>query len=311
MSDDLDPLLPPSNRRGRRQRRLQERQTLLSLTSLFVIALVVGLGSGLYLSWLVFPVSTSASPAAFRQDFKSDYIYMVSQTYAADGNLPRAEERLALLADSALKETLRFQLETSLREGQPATAVRNLANLAVALGVEGTSVGLFGPGEIAVTATPSPSPTPTAIPPTPTLLPLLTSTPTPPPATSTPRPELEPTTEPNFRLLDQVETCRPADQPPLIVVVVLDPLLDDLPGAEVIVTWDDGEDRFITGFKTGQRAGYGDFAMSPDITYAVAMPDGSGRVGGLTTGPCELADGDETVDGLVSWTLTIQALTFE
>ena len=294
-----------TGRRNRRRRRLQERKVALSIASLFAIGLVVGLAVALYLSWLVFPTDTSASPADFRPDFKTDYIYMVSQGYAKDGDLTRAETRLALLEDPNLSETLRAQLEDYLRQGQPADAVRNLANLSVAMGVEGTSIGLFGPGETAVTATPTPTPTPTPQV-TPTLLPLIT--PTPPPSPSPPPLAVTaaPTAEPIYRLLDQEEVCRPADQLPLIAVNVLDAFLDDLPGITVDVSWADGEDQFITGFKSGEAAGYGDFAMSPEVTYTVVLPDGSGPVSGLTTGPCSLSGSED--EGQTGWILTFQKL---
>ena len=302
-----------SPQRERRRRRRRERRLFFSVTSLFAIGLALGMTGALYAAWVVYPLDeTIGSPADFREDFKRDYIYMVSQAYAADGNWERAQGRLDLLADEELEQTVLALLERYLREGRPAAAVRNLARLAERLGAEGTALALFAPTPLTgggSSLLPAASPTPQETrPPTPTLLPTPSRSPTrtpPPTATAAPVETASPTPLPSFRLIEQEQICRPATAAPRIEVVVVDLFLEEVPGVEVVVTWERGEDRFLTGFKPGESPGYGDFMMSPDVSYRVSIADGSGAVGGLRAESCQ--EGDVSA-GLTSWRLRYEFL---
>jgi hypothetical protein len=86
-----------------------------------------------------------------------------------------------------------------------------------------------------------------------------------------------------------------------IEVETLDALLNQLPGVEVIVRWDGGEDHFFTGFKPEQGDGYGDFTMTPGVSYSVMLVDGSPEISGLRIEPC-----DNGRDG--GWRLSFQNL---
>jgi len=79
-------------------------------------------------------------------------------------------------------------------------------------------------------------------------------------------------------------------------------LSNEVAGTAVIVRWDGGEDRFFTGFKPDLGVGYGDFAMTPDVSYTVLLDEGSPEVSGLRVEKC--ADGR---DG--SWRLVFQKLS--
>ncbi len=301
-----------STRRERRQRRRRERRLFFSLTSLLAIGLALGLAAGLYTAWVLIPLDeTTSSPAVFRADFKRDYLFMVSQSYAADGDWEKARARLDLLQDPALDQTVLRLLEDFLREGRPAEAVRNLARMAERVGAQGTALDLFAPtpltgGAVALIPTATPTAAGT-LPPTPTLLPTPTREPTrTPPPTATDRPGsgdgATATPPPRFLLLAQERVCQ-ADLPaPRIEVDVVDASGDPQPGVEVVVRWEGGEDRFLTGFKPGAGPGYGDFTMTPDISYAVSMADGSGGVGGLRVETC--ADGS----GPAGWRLVYRDL---
>ncbi|MCA9969168.1 MAG: hypothetical protein KC425_03080, partial [Anaerolineales bacterium] len=107
-----------------------------------------------------------------------------------------------------------------------------------------------------------------------------------------------PTPQPDFRLLDQERVC--ADEPaPRIEVVTFDALLNELPGIEVWVTWQGGEDRFFTGFKPAEGPGYADFTMAPDLSYTVVLAAGSPEVSGLRIEPCAAGQAG-------GWRLTFQ-----
>ncbi|MCP4363278.1 MAG: hypothetical protein GY796_35205 [Chloroflexi bacterium] len=273
----------------------------ISSAGWLLISLLMGLGIGLYYAWVIDPIIyIDSGPARFSEAYKAEYIFLVSQSYAADGDWPRAEQRLAALEDPNLPQTVNNLLETYVRDLQSPEALRNMANLAQQLGAEGGAVAIFAP-------TPDVQPTPTlAAPvveaaatqtstPTPTLLP--TSTPT-----TSPTPPPPPDTDWDYRLLNQERICLPAEEPPRIEVVTQNAFLDDLPGVEVQVSWANGRDHFYTGFKPDQGDGYGDFTMESDVSYTVILAEGSPEVSGLRV---ELCDDGRTV----GWQLLFQKTT--
>ncbi|RMH00527.1 MAG: hypothetical protein D6706_03730, partial [Chloroflexi bacterium] len=119
-------------------------------------------------------------------------------------------------------------------------------------------------------------------------------------ATPIPTRPATPTPQPVFRLLGQQQIC--GEEPaPRIEVETLNALLDPMPGVEILVNWDDGSDHFFTGFKPAFGAGYGDFEMTPGISYSVRVAEGSPEVSGLRVETCE--------NGLPGgWRLTFQYL---
>ena len=304
-----------SERTDRQQRRRQERRQLLSLSSLFAVGFILALSGALYLSWLVYPLTeANASPAVLRVEHKADYIYMVSQGYAQDGDWARAEARLNKLNDPAIADTTLSLVEQALREGRPSEAIRNLARLAEQLGAEGGTLALFAPTPVLAAVLPTVTATaPAALEteseaattePEPTIEPTATL-PLPPTATAVPlveTAEIE-ETPPLYRLLSQNDRCEQNSTQPAIEVVVVDAALAEIRGVEVQLTWDGGSDRALTGFKSGAGAGYADFSIETERSYTVSMSDGSGEIGGLQSDTC--ADGA----GVVHWQLRYQALT--
>lgn len=271
----------------------------LTPASLLFIGLVIGLSLGLYYAWMVDPVIfVDASPARLRQDYKEEYLFLISQSYAQNGRWPQAQARLQALDDANLPQTLNTLLEKYLREQRPAEVIKNMANLAQQAGTTGAVVALFAPtlvGGPLPTATPTlpPAAAPTA---TPTLMP--TSTP---PPTLTPTPTLtpSPTPQPDYRLLSQEQVC--GAPLPRIEVIVYDALLDELPGVELLVSWEGGEDSFFTGFQPARGSGYGDFTMTAGFSYAVEVAAGSPVVSGLRVTTC--TDGSQG-----GWRLAFQNL---
>jgi hypothetical protein len=89
----------------------------------------------------------------------------------------------------------------------------------------------------------------------------------------------------------------------MIQVVVRDSAGDPLPGIRVIVFWDAGEDTFYTGLKPEQGAGYADFRMQEDVTYALQLAGGGAVIRDLRVADCFSPDG-EYYPG--SWELIFQ-----
>ncbi|MFO7684204.1 MAG: hypothetical protein R6X34_29590, partial [Chloroflexota bacterium] len=135
--------------RRRRTQPLPENGRSLNRASaagLILLGLIIGLAGALYYAWVVSPiVYTEVSPARFSERYKAEYLYLVSQSYAADGDWIRAEQRLAALEDPALNQTIADLLESYLREQQEPAVIENLARLAQQSGVEGKAVALFAP----------------------------------------------------------------------------------------------------------------------------------------------------------------------
>jgi hypothetical protein len=67
---------------------------------LFFVTMAIGAAAGLYYGWVYDPVEyTDTSPESLRIDFKADYVLMVAEAYAADGDINLAIRRLAALGD--------------------------------------------------------------------------------------------------------------------------------------------------------------------------------------------------------------------
>ena len=94
--------------------------------------------------------------------------------------------------------------------------------------------------------------------------------------------------------------CDPDFAAPLIQVNVLDAAGDPLPGIEVRVTWDEGEDHFFTGLKPELGLGYADFAMSEGIVYTLQLVGLSEPVSDIQAETCQ---DDQGAFFLGSWML--------
>ena len=75
-----------------------------------------------------------------------------------------------------------------------------------------------------------------------------------------------------------------------------------MPGVEVLVSWDGGQDHFYTGFKPELGKGYGDIEVEPDISYELMVVGGSPVVDDLRLETCDAIAG-----GFIGgWRLTFQ-----
>ena len=273
-----------------------------SATGWLLLGLVFGLIGGLYYAWIIDPVVfTNASPARFSDRYREEYIILVSQSYAVNENWPLAQQRLAALDDPNIAETVNGLLETAVRQQRPAPLLEQLAIVARNLGAAGQAIALFAPTLPAANVQPTPT-SALATTPTATFAPSATptSTPSPSPTGTATRPATA-TPQPNYRLNEQTRLCSEDSAISRIEIVVLDAFLNDLPGVEIEVSWQNGRDRFYTGFKPENGRGYADFEMSPDIAYTVRLPDGSPEVSGLRLEAC-----DSGFSG--GWRLTFQNL---
>ncbi|UCF61533.1 MAG: hypothetical protein JSV37_02300, partial [Anaerolineaceae bacterium] len=62
------------------------------------VGLIIGLVVGLIYGWVLRPVEyVDTAPDTLREDYRTDYVLMVAEAYAGDGDLDLAQIRLATL----------------------------------------------------------------------------------------------------------------------------------------------------------------------------------------------------------------------
>jgi hypothetical protein len=269
-----------------------------------LFALLLGIGLGLYYAWAISPRKiTDADPSTLRADFKDQYRSVVAAAYAATGNLPRAQARIAILGDANPVDALNAQAQRMLAAPQAFERADQLAALASALeeGANGAPVSTptleiidagntFTPSPLAPLTeesileaeTPSLLETPPVAPET---LPAVNEPAPRPTRTSTPEPG-----EP-FTLTGQETLCDTNLPEGLLQVVVLNRSRRQLAGIEILLTWDGGEEQFFTGLKPELGNGYADYLMTPDITYTVQLGNGSDVASGVVAPTCQSPEG--------------------
>jgi hypothetical protein len=276
-----------------------------------LLALLVGVGLGLAYSWVFSPLQVvDAEPIALRADFKDQYRSAIAAAYAANGDLTRAQARLSLLKDSDPIEALNAQaqrMRASGANGQSFDEADQVAALASALDQNGISQSVATQTHTVEIANITANPSPSTIPPLASEIPLqLTETPeaieTQPitPAASTPRPTRTPipTLGSPFALTGQESICDPNLPDGLLQVLVLNSNRRQMPGMEILITWEGGAENFFTGLKPELGNGYADYVMAPDVNYTVQLRIGSDIASGLTTPTCQTPDGATFLGGI-------------
>jgi len=275
-----------------------------------LLALLIGLGLGLAYSWLIAPPHiNNADPFVLRADFKDQYRAMIAASFAANNNLPRAQSRLALLGDDDLVEALSSEAQRMIASGEFKEADQ-LAALASALE--------NGYAELPVpTSTHENNSSPidteptTTLPPPPEELPFqLTETPEAiEPTISETQAELfNPTPRPThtsiptvgipFALITEETVCDANLPDGLLQVMIFNSSHRQVAGAKIIISWDNGDDYFFTGFKPEVGNGYADYAMTPGITYSLRLAIGSDVVSELGAPACQTPSGETFVGGI-------------
>ncbi len=97
--------------------------------------LVVGLGIGLYLGWVQFPVEYVDSPfPALDPRFQEDYTVMVAAGYVYDRDLNAAFERLRLLAVENIPQYVQNLAESYITASRSIVDIRYLVALSEGFG---------------------------------------------------------------------------------------------------------------------------------------------------------------------------------
>ncbi|GAB4420849.1 MAG: hypothetical protein Kow002_09460 [Anaerolineales bacterium] len=267
-----------------------------------ILALAIGIGLGLVYAWFISPVEyIDATPQILRADFKDDYRTAIAAAYAATGNLERARSRLSVLGDPDPVQALTAQAQRMLAAGEPFEVVEQVAMLASALEGQPHSAGIATAKDALPTSENTPA-TQTRIP----ASNLPTNTPESAQALSTPkafatlRPTRTPTATPGapFIVLAQETVCDATQAENLLQIIVVNQTRKQMPGAEIIVTWNNGEEHIFTGLKPELGHGYADFNMETDLVYAVRMALGGDQISNLSPPVCIDANGEPYNGGL-------------
>jgi hypothetical protein len=106
--------------------------------------LAAGIGLGLILGWVVWPVSyTNTILTNLGTADKENYIVLVAAAYAADRDLRKAEARLDLLEAPNVPQWVAELTGRYITENRNETDIRSLAGLAHALGVDTTQMAPY------------------------------------------------------------------------------------------------------------------------------------------------------------------------
>lgn len=273
--------------------------------------LVIGLGLGLLVAWVFYPVQyVNSSPYSLRENSKEGYRSLIAQAYLADSDLERARQRLALLKDTSPVQVLADQAQRLVAKNGSPQEARALAQLAADLQQAPAGATVRTPvGQASHTPTPDRPSKPAT--PSPTLeLGQVVLTPTSKPsntpkpiATFTPRvtAAISPTSSTPFALKEKHKVCDPKLPNALLQVEVQDGAGQPAAAVRADVTWNGGQDSFYTGLFPNVDAGYADFSMTSGVTYSLQVGDGGELVPKLEAPECKNTDGSTYPGG---WFLT-------
>jgi hypothetical protein len=263
-----------------------------------VIGLLAGLAGGLYYAWFLNPVQfINVSPRQLNVEDQEEFIQLVAEAYLQDGDLDRAQARLAGLGLRDVVENLTTQADAVYLRGGDPSEIRALTTLAEALGGQPLAAELFSgtvaPTNAVTVTTPTPSPTgeqgnlftPSVTPES------ITATPT--FALPTATPDVFANTE--FGLIEQETACVEGEGAGYIEVYVTDEEGNGIPAVEVLVEWADDQDTFFTGLKPGIDLGYGDFLMEADEVYSITLVGLGEPVLGLDSAGCRAPTGRTSI----------------
>ena len=112
-----------------------------------VLALVVGIGAGLIIGWVISPVRyVDTAPSSLQQTYRDDYVLMIATVYSRDKDLVAASAALRELGFSAPGPAVEATAKRLMQKPQaPADDLRRLAGLAAALGTASTELAPYLP----------------------------------------------------------------------------------------------------------------------------------------------------------------------
>jgi len=107
---------------------------------LFVIAILAGIGFGMFLGYEVIARPAETNAPSLRIDFKTDYALMVSELYAQEGDAAKANARMTYLGESSPLQMLQTAIAYAQEVQYDPDDIQRMLNLAAVIQVlpEGT-----------------------------------------------------------------------------------------------------------------------------------------------------------------------------
>jgi hypothetical protein len=100
----------------------------------FLVGAAIGLAAGMIYGWILNPVEyVDTTPGSLREDYRTDYILMVAESYRGDGDLDLARVRLAALGPEPPADLVLTAIEFGVENQVPRLELETLNGLAVAL----------------------------------------------------------------------------------------------------------------------------------------------------------------------------------
>lgn len=275
------------------------------------VGLAIGIGLGLFYTWELDPViERNTAPWQLSAAAREDYVIAVAMSYAYNGNLTQAFDRLRavapdrnvwqMVADIACDRHKSIDIASN----SDILVMRALEQLYRPQGAQGCADGQYPTPAPVVFSTPTPLQTLVASPPpqaTKTLVPdVSTAT-----ATVAPPPTSPPSSE-RF-IIARVESFCDPDVNGILEVRVFDARGQGLRGVPVQLTWSGGQrDVAYTGLKPGREPGYADFQMEPGRAYQVTVPGLVSDPRSLQAEPCQTQADGEPVTVTTSYRINFQ-----
>lgn len=101
---------------------------------LFLIAILAGIVAGLYYGWSLKPARPAEGTLAdLRQDYRTDYVLMVAESYQSDNDLALAASRLSTLGSETPARLVQLAILTGRELNYSNQDVETLAKLSQAL----------------------------------------------------------------------------------------------------------------------------------------------------------------------------------
>jgi hypothetical protein len=123
---------------------LRKRKGTVLLLAIF--GLLLGAGMGLWIGWGIAPVEyTDTDLSYLHPNYRDDYILMVSEAYALDGDLETARARMALLSLPDPAQALADRAEKAISQDTAPSYIRALVRLSVVMGAQRESFDPFLP----------------------------------------------------------------------------------------------------------------------------------------------------------------------
>lgn len=297
---------PPPTSRYQRPRRLFSMPGIL-------LGLILGIGGALFFTWNIAPIQEfDTEPWQLSADVKDEYVVAIAASYANDGDLGKAINRLVSLQlpgdpiQAVADTACRLATSGYVNSSSGLSAVRSMMRLYQLQGRAGCADSMISsedaqPGMVVTIEVP----TPTA-----TLTPPPSKTPTPEAVFPTPTSVLVivPTNAPqnDYTLISVRNDCGTAISGLIMVEVYDSDASTGIPGAEIRARWDGGESRFFTGLKPERSPAYADFEMEPGKDYVIDMPGHADPIQQpLSAVPCTTTSGERAI---VSYRVVFRAV---